>query len=160
MVVGNASLADGADLAPGDGAGTLTFSGNLDISPAVAQPTSGALRFELAAPAASDKVVFNTGALTIGSGVLGFGDFAFTTLPGFTAGEYKLFDGNSPILGSLDSNPANLTGSVGSGFSGTLQLSDGGNDLVLVVVPEPGTVAALLGGVGCLVGFRRIRRRR
>jgi hypothetical protein len=36
----------------------------------------------------------------------------------------------------------------------------GGNDLALIAVPEPGTWAMLLSGVGLLVGVQRVRRTR
>ena len=36
----------------------------------------------------------------------------------------------------------------------------GGNDIVLMAVPEPQTWATLLSGIGALVGLQRFRRRR
>src|SRR5690606_16793324 len=97
---------------------------------------TSSLVFELGANAASDKVAFSSGALTIGTGVLGFDDFTFIASAGIADGVYTLFDGNSLIQGSLDES--NLSGTF-SGFTGTLSFADSGNDLVLTVVPEPGS---------------------
>lgn len=157
-VIGPVTMEEGAKLAPGDGVGTLTFAGSLDLTLAVTPVASAALQFELGSPA-SDKVVFTTGSLTIGTGVLGFDDFTFIAAPGIVDGTYTLFHGTSPIQGSLDSNPANLTGTF-FGFTGTLALAEGGNDLVLIVVPEPGSAMLLVTGLGSLLGMRRLRRLR
>ncbi len=156
-IVGALSLAEGSKLSPGDTVGTLSFSGNLALTSAIASATSGALVFNLAGPGASDQVAFTSGGLAIGTGVLGFGDFAFSTSAGFGSGTYTLFDSNSPIGGTL--NAANLTGTVAPGFTGTLGLADNGNDLVLTVVPEPGSATLLLAGLGSMLGLRRFRRR-
>jgi autotransporter-associated beta strand protein len=152
-------LADGK-LSPGSGVGTLstTFAGGgeLNLVPAVSQSSVGALLFELAEVAASDRVALNGGALNIGTGVLAFNDFVFSTLPGFNAGTYTLFDASTPIIGTLDPNTANLTGTVG-GLMASLAMADGGNDLILTVVPEPGAIGLLL--VGLLgVATRRSRK--
>lgn len=158
-VVGNVGLAEGAKLSPGESSGTLTFAGNLDIRLAITPVASASLLFEFGTLANSDKVVLSSGALTIGTGVLGFDDFAFTALGNLSADTYTLFDGNSPIVGSLDPNAANLTGTFGGGFTGTLSLADNGNDLVLMVVPEPCCAAALLAGFASMLGLARFRRR-
>ena len=160
-VSGNVSLDVGSKLAPGESAGTLTFDSTLDLTTAVIPVNSGTLQFELGSMAGSDKVVFTgAGFLNIGDGVLGFGDFAFSAIGGFGSGTYTLFDSSSPIFGSLDANSANLTGSLGGGFSGTLSIADSGNDLVLTVVPEPGSALLLLGGMATMVGLVRNRRSR
>lgn len=156
-VLGNLNMGVGSILSPGDSIGTLNVSGTLDISLAVTPSGSGALVFELDSPASSDKIAFSTGGLTIGTAVLGFSDFAFSSTANLSNATYTLFDGSAPINGSLDL--ANLTGSLGGGFTGTLSLGDGGNDIVLNVVPEPGAATALLGGVTLLLGIQRFRRR-
>jgi hypothetical protein len=74
-----------------------------------------------------------------------------------TSGTYVLFDTTVPINGSLDT--LNLSGSFANGFTGTLGLADGDTDLVLTVVPEPGSTAILLAGLGSLLGMRRVRHR-
>jgi hypothetical protein len=139
-------------------AGTLSLvlsnGGQLDINSGVFEPNSRALLFELAAPLASDKVVLTGGALSIGAGVLEFDDFSFSTLPGFDPNaDYVLFDGTEPINGTFG---ANLSGTV-AGFMAQIFLADGGRDLVLHVVPEPGAATAFLVGAATLLGLRRRR---
>lgn len=156
-VLGNLNMGVGSILSAGASLGTLTVGGNLDISLAVTPSGSGALVFELDSPASSDKIAFSTGGLTIGTSALGFSDFVFSATANLSNATYTLFDGSAPINGSLDL--ANLTGSLGGGFTGTLSLGDGGNDIVLNVVPEPGAATALLGGVTLVLGIQRFRRR-
>jgi hypothetical protein len=159
-IIGNGVGAIGVSLtgklAPGvDAAGTLRFNlgtGMLDISPAVLADASGALEFELGAT--SDSVAFTSGRLSIGTGVLEFDDFNFTSLGTLAQGNYLLFDGVSPINGSLG---LDVSGSLPNGLFGTVQLADGGNDLVLQVVPEPGTTTILVAGFALLAGSRRRR---
>jgi autotransporter-associated beta strand protein len=152
-VLGTTTMSDGSRLSPGQNIGTLTMAGDLDVSAAVAQSGVAALVFELNSLLASDQVAFTTGALTIGTGVLAFNDFGFTGGPAFGPGTYTLFNGVAPILGTLDPDASNLSGNI-SGLTGTLGFSDGGNDLVLTVVPEPTASLALLGGLGFLLGLR------
>jgi autotransporter-associated beta strand protein len=155
---GNITLAAGSFLEPGNGengnVGTLFFGtgGALDLSAATGN--SGALKFDLAQPGASDAIALSFGAINLGTDTLGFSDFAFSALAGFGAGTYTLMDSTVSIIGTLD--PMNPGGSIGA-FTGTLAYSDDGTDLVLTVIPEPGTFGLLL-GAGTLLGFRRRRR--
>jgi autotransporter-associated beta strand protein len=155
-IVGNVTMNQGAKLSPGDIVGTLAFNGNLDLTLAITPAGNAALSFELGALASSDKVAFATGGLTIGTGVLGFDDFSFSALAGLEEGTYTLFDGSTAINGTL---AANLSGTFGPGFTGTLGLANGGTDLVLVVVPEAGSATLLLAGISSLLGLTRFRRR-
>lgn len=155
---GNINVLAGGILSPGASIGTLTANlsggGKLDISAGVTASNSQSLVFELGLPATSDKFSLSGGALEIGSGVLEFDDFAFAPQAGFSDGfDYVLFDGTVPISGTFG---ANLTGMVGE-FTGQIQLADGGNDIVLHVVPEPSAAIALLGGAATLLGLRRRR---
>lgn len=156
--LGSVTASINGKLAPGEGAGTLTFNlggGSLNLVGAVTGPGTAALEFELGAT--SDLVLLTTGGLTIGSGVLEFDDFLFTVLAGLTERDYVLFDGTLPINGTLG---ANLSGVLAPGFTGSLQFADGTNDLVLHVIPEPGSVSAMIAGFGMLLGLRRHRRER
>ena len=107
--------------------------------------------FELGSPG-TDVVSLTNTTFSIGSNVLEFGDFSFSAISGFGPGIYTLFDGSSPIVGSLGSN---VTGSVG-GLSSTLSTANGNQDIILTVVPEPSTLAIL--GLGSLALARRRRK--
>lgn len=164
---GNINILLGGKLAPGLGPesgltigslfAVLSGGGVFDISPAVTPLNSQSLRFELDPFFGNDQVVLAGGPLKIGTDVLGFDDFEFTSLAGFEEGTYKLFDGDTAIVGSLDA--ANLTGILAPGFTGTLGFGDSGRDLLLTVVPEPGSATLLLASVGSLLGLSRFRRR-
>jgi fibronectin-binding autotransporter adhesin len=152
------ALLSGARLAPGVATGTLTLSlgtSSLDLSAALDGP-SPALLFDLAGVSSSDRITLTSGTLNIGTGVLGFEDFTFTSLAGIAAGNYTLFSTNTPITGSFD--PAALDGFVG-GLPATLAFADGGSDIVLAIVPEPGSFAFLLGSLGLFAGLHRHRRK-
>jgi autotransporter-associated beta strand protein len=154
---GNIALAAGSFLEPGNGengnVGTLLFAtgGFLDLSAATGN--SGSLQFELAQPGASDSIALSFGAINVGTDALGFSDFAFNALAGFGAGTYTLIDSATLIVGTLD--PANLGGNIGA-FTGTLAYNGDGTDIVMTVIPEPGSFGLLL-GAATLLGFRRRR---
>ena len=138
-------------LAPGGGsAGTLAFTnaGTFSIESAI---TAGTGRLQFGLGTVSDLVTVASGTLAIGTGQLEFNDFDFTQLTGFDQGTYTLFSALSPISGSLG---AITTGSIGS-FTGTLQQA--GNEIQLVVVPEPGTLP--LAGLGFAAAAWAFRRR-
>lgn len=144
---GATTLAAGGSLSAGDSSrDTLTFSNGLDIS---AVNDTGSLLFSLGTAVDSDMIA--SGALTIGTGVVGFSDFAFTDETGFGNGVYTLFS-SSGITGSLD--VANLTGTVG-GLDSTLSIS--GNDILLTVVPEPSTAGLILLGLALSAAAKRKR---
>ena len=157
----NITVANGGILSPGNGGvGTLTTTlsvGLLDVEPAAAG--TGSLKFDLAAPGASDKVMVIGGFLHIGTQALEFNDFSFTALAGFdNTATYTLFDSDVPIDGTLGNS---LTGLVG-GQLYQLGFGDGTNDLVIapVLVPEPGTAACLLGGLAICTLLPRNRNRK
>ena len=136
---GSVTLAASGSLSPGTGVGTFTIGGGLNFS-AMANGGTGKLNFELGPIATSDKVIVS-GALNIGSGVLGFSDFNFTRLSGLQNGTYKLISNVSSLVGTLDPLPANRTGALTPGNGqGTLQVT--GNEIELVVTGVgPGPVA-------------------
>jgi uncharacterized protein with beta-barrel porin domain len=148
-------LEDTSSLSPGAGpfqAGTLTINGGLDAIGSVQDPASAALLFDLDIPAASDRVTLS-GLLMIGDGELEFDDFVFTASGGFSdLTTYTLFQTNTPILGFLG---ANTSGTI-NGLAASIQLADGGTDIVLMV-PEPGSATLLLGGLA-VIGARRRRK--
>jgi fibronectin-binding autotransporter adhesin len=135
---------DGGHLAPGDSPGKLILSGTLAFM-------SGAkMDYELGTPADSDEILMGSGVLALAGQQ--FSDFNFAALAGFGDGTYMLIDAGS-ITGSLG---ADTSGSI-NGHSANIAIQ--GNDLVLTVVPEPGTIGLFLAGMlavaGC--GVRRIR---
>jgi hypothetical protein len=145
------TLAAGAFLDPGSPAGTLTFNlgGQLDLSGSTAG--TGSLLFALGTT--SDKVLISGGSLTIGNGILDLDDFVFSDSGGFGAGTYTLFDGVTPIAAALGSHVSGMV----LGMPATLGFADGNTDIILTVVPEPNTTAAVLCGLGLLAGLRRRR---
>ncbi len=125
----------GGMLAPGDAPGTLTLSGSLTL-------LSGAkMDYELDTPLDSDMVLMTSGALSLNGQQ--FSDFSFTPLGGFAPGTYDLIAFGS-ISGSLGANNSGII----DGLPASLAVQ--GNELVLNVVPEPGTLAVLLMGA---IGF-------
>jgi autotransporter-associated beta strand protein len=135
-------------------AATLSIGGNLDISRSAAG--LGLITMQLGIDSDLIDLTGGSGALTIGNGVLGFGDFNFIAEAGFGDGGigsfHTLIASNNPIIGTLDTT--DLTGVI-SGFDVQLGFSDTGNDLILTVIPEPS--AALY---GLLLGLGLLRRRR
>jgi autotransporter-associated beta strand protein len=113
-------------LSPGNsGVGTMAVTGILNISAMVGG--SGKLNYEMAAPAASDRIAV-TGTAQIGSGQLGLNDFVFTDLGGMTASTYTLISTTGGITGTLD--PANRIGTIGT-IAGALQIN--GNNLEFTI---------------------------
>lgn len=146
---GDTTLSAGSYLSAGDNSlSTLTFANSLDIS---AVNDIGNLKFTLGAVGSSDMIA--SGALTIGSGTLGFDDFNFATITGFGAGAYVLFQ-STGITGSLDLG--NLTGII-DGWESNLSIN--GNDIYLNVVPEPSTAVLFGLGISALLFYARRRRK-
>jgi fibronectin-binding autotransporter adhesin len=136
---GTVTVATAGKLAPGDAsAGTLSILGGLDIS-ALAAGDIGKLSFELDALANPNDKLAVTGTLTIGVDALGFSDFVFSNLGGLevTGGTpYKLItSGGITALDTL--NPADLSGTLPGGLTGTLQII--GGDVELVVTSGGGS---------------------
>ncbi|NNC87503.1 MAG: hypothetical protein HKN82_03465 [Akkermansiaceae bacterium] len=118
----NVTVPAAGNVAPGDPVGTLSIVGTLDLTAPAGGP--GILDFELDALAATSDRIGVTGTVNIGTGALGFSDFAFTDLGGVEAGTYVLITSTGGINGTLD--PADRTGSIG-GFPGILQIN--GNNI-------------------------------
>jgi autotransporter-associated beta strand protein/T5SS/PEP-CTERM-associated repeat protein len=133
-------------IAPGNSPGVLNLSGSLSL-------LSGALMdYELDTPLTSDEVYMPTSLLSLNGQQIS--DFNFTALGGFMPGTYTLIDAGS-ISGSLGA----ITDGAINGLPASLAIQ--GNDLVLTVVPEPGTLGLLCGlGVGVAAFARRRRKRR
>ncbi|MBN8709427.1 MAG: hypothetical protein BGO12_06830 [Verrucomicrobia bacterium 61-8] len=161
------TLGSGAKLAAGGSGGasveSLAFAlgtGSLDTTGAIGGANTGAFVFELGSnitPGSTfDQIVLTSGSLDIGTGLLEATDFSFTTLSGFGAGVYVLFDTASTISGTLG---ANTSVDLGNGYTGTLSLSDSNTNLILTVVPEPQTAALVCLAMGTTFVFITRRRR-
>jgi autotransporter-associated beta strand protein len=143
----NVTVASGGSLSPGAAPVALNVSGSLAL-------LSGAqMDYALDTPADSDEVYMPSGPLVLGGQQ--FADFNFTLMAGFAPGTYNLIDAQS------------ISGSLGTSTSGTIDglpatIAVQGNDVVLTVVPEPGTLTLLgVGAIGLLgYGWRRKKLRK
>ena len=135
---GSAALADYSKLTLGTGV-TPTLSGT--ISTTVGTVNNGDL------------------LTVILSGVAATTQFSNTTL--VSGNVYSFTSGGQSWYINYAYNPA-TSGLTASGISlSTFEADSGGNDVALLVaVPEPGTWATLLGGMGMLIAFQKVRRRR
>ncbi len=131
------TVGNGGQIAPGNPLGTLHFSGGLVLA-------SGAqMDYDLGTPGTSSMI--SCGNLVVGS-PLQFSSFDFTTTANFQQGTYYLIEANSSLSGTLG---AGTSGTIGD-YPATISVS--GSNMMLTVVPEPGTLALLAAGVACLVG--------
>jgi fibronectin-binding autotransporter adhesin len=156
---GALAINSGGILAPGQGGiGTLNAGPSLLMADSV---------FALEIGVSGDKLNV-AGAATLGGPVAL--TLELTTAPTGLPTVYTIIDGTQPLLGYssgarfvyngnfLDEAEqfAVMTGAFQQNFV-ISYTSDGGNDVTLTVVPEPGSVALLLGGLGLLAGYRRRR---
>jgi uncharacterized protein with beta-barrel porin domain len=155
--VGATTVNTGGFLAPGTSPGTIT-TGNLTLA--------GTLQEEILSLASYDITVAN-GTVDLTGGTL-----SLTLLdPSLLVVGDKLFiiqnDGGDAVVGTFTGLADNAVFNIGptqfqityDADFGSLAM-DGGNDVaLLVLVPEPGSFTALLGGLGLLTGLRRFRRR-
>jgi fibronectin-binding autotransporter adhesin len=157
-IAGDVNIAGGALIAPGFGSGLIS-TGNLLLN------AGGIYSAEISGGGSPYDQINVTGSVTITDSTL-----ALSTSGGPTIGDLFfliLNDGNDPITGQFANIPAPGTNfdigpytfrisyeadSTGGTFTG-------GNDVALLTVPEPGSTALVLGGLGALLGFRRTRRR-
>jgi fibronectin-binding autotransporter adhesin len=158
--IGAVTALAGSTLSPGEGAAGLNVRGNFDLQ-------SGAtLKIELGGIVAGtsfDQINVTGGGITLA------GDLQGSLINGFNGSSDFFFiminDGTDPVNGTFNGLPdgsfVNFSGKPFQIFysanSETNSLT-GGND-VLIVVPEPTAAAALLMGLGSLLGFNRFRRR-
>ena len=121
----------------------MNVSGTLNLA------FGASMDYDLDTVSSSDEIFMRSGLLKLNGQQ--FSDFDFTPLSGFGVGTYTLIEAGS------------ISGKLGNDTAGTIEnlpayLSVSGNDLVLNVVPEPGT--AMLLAVSGLLGFAAWLRRR
>ncbi len=154
----NVTVASGADISPGNSIGTLSTG-------PVAFANGSAFTIELGSTTSDKLLVTGSGSLA-GTVTLNLSlvdnptDYTTFTLldgssllGGYASGARFSFGGNSLDEGEefeLFSGPFYQAFTIS-------YASDGGNDVTLLAVPEPGSAVLLLGGLATLAGFRRRR---
>jgi fibronectin-binding autotransporter adhesin len=147
-IAGPTTLTSGAALAPGNSPGTLTFTGGLAFG-------SGAIiNFELGT--LSDLIVVSGGTLSgPASGTI---TLNLTDSGGFAAGTYTLIDATGATLSSIGATTFDL-GTTIAGYTYVITQSDNTFLLTATAIPEPATIAALLGLAALTLASTRRRRR-
>lgn len=143
--IGPVDIKAGGSVAPGVSVGTLT-TGELTLE------GTSKLQLELAAPGV---VGGPNDLLTVNGSLKLDGTLQVTTLAGFGIGTYRLID----YTGLLNNQTLDLESAFLALYPGSSIDTSVAGQVNLVVVPEPGSLAGLLGGIGALMGLRRFRRR-
>jgi fibronectin-binding autotransporter adhesin len=164
IATGLTTVTNGSRLAPG--INTSGANSNFGVADTLNVGTTGGLTltdahldFDLSSTVGSGNDSITTGALTLGSAIA----FTFNGLSGSTLATGSAY---TLIAGSSIVNPGNAAG-IGTTFLGDLagaytaaySVSGANLQVTFSVIPEPGTLVMLLGGLGMLVGFQRSRRR-
>jgi hypothetical protein len=175
-ITNGATLTSG-EIAAGDTLGS-TVAGTLTSNGAITDNGGSTFSFRLALNSATDSdelSMGNSSTLTLDNSLLQILVGGYGTNPAALDQLYVLINGGAGATGSGTDVFANApfngsayvyndNGYVFNVFYATDALNDGngGNDIdvELVAVPEPGTWASLIGGIGMLVVWQRSRRRR
>ncbi len=161
--IGNLNVQSGGTIAPGDSVTALLNIGNLS------HQTGAHLAIEIGGTTAGASVngydrISVTGGITLA------GDLQGSLLGGFTPHQGDLFflivnDGTDAISGTFATLPQGSAVSFGGvnfviGYAGdsTGGTFSGGNDVVLLTVPEPNALLSAIAGIGLLLRFQRRRR--
>jgi autotransporter-associated beta strand protein len=143
------------------GAGTLTlggantYTGNTTVNDTMNLAAAGQLSFKIGANGVNNQVN-GSGAITL-DGTL---NFDLTGADNTTGDIWIIFYTTGGLAVTYDStfavNGFTQNGNMWTSADGDYQFNEGNN--TLVVVPEPGSSTMLLGGLGMLLAFYRIRR--
>ncbi len=157
--VTNVIVANGGSLAPGNGIGTLT-TGPLSFQ------NGSVFRLEMGATTSDQVAITGAGSL---EGIIALG---ITLLADPQDGiTFTILNGTAPLNGYASGarfgyfgNPlaqGDIFTVTNGGFTQVFEIdytADGGRDVTLFAVPEPGTAMLMFAGVGVLLGLRRPRR--
>lgn len=150
--VGNGTGTEDAIIAPGvSGIGTLTTTNAINF----ASDSVFALQINTDGTPSTDLLT-TTGAISLGSGIatLNYEDLGSTAL---SSGVFTFLSGSS-ITGNFGGLPEGTLFSVGANQF-EINYTPTNVQLTVVPIPEPGSIALLLGAAGTLVGIQRYRRR-
>lgn len=120
--------------------------------------TNANLDFDLASTAAGGSDLITTSALTLGSAI----NFTFNGLSGSvleTGSAYSLVIADSVANPwNIDGITTTFLGNLDGNYTAAYSIDGATLQVTFAAVPEPGTYAMLLGGLGALIGFQRSRR--
>jgi hypothetical protein len=127
------------------GFATATFTGGL-LTANVAQPIN---QGDLFTVILNDGTASMTGEFANASFLISGSTYSYVSPSG------------QPFLVNYKYNGSLGDGNEASGITpAAFEAASGGNEVALLAVPEPNTGAALLAGLGSLIGLQRFRRRR
>lgn len=168
-VLGSALVKSGATVSPG-----LLGNGVLGIAQNLFVEAGATMAFELSNTGGIPLAGFDYDQLNVGTGgdfnstasvTLGGATLALTLGSGITMGDrffLLLNDGLDPITGTFAGLPQDAIVTAGAQEFRISYVADsasdsmaGGNDVALLVVPEPSGLCLLLGGLGLMAGRRR-----
>jgi fibronectin-binding autotransporter adhesin len=142
--VGTVTVLDNGIVAPGEGIGTLT-TGALSLNSATK------LSFELGVPGVAGGT--SNDLLQVGGLLSLDGTLQVLPQPGFGQGVYPLIT----YTGQLTNNLLELEAEFLALYPGSFVDAETAGSVNLVVVPEPGSAALVVGGLGLLAASRRRR---
>ncbi|XHR28341.1 MAG: autotransporter-associated beta strand repeat-containing protein [Chthoniobacteraceae bacterium] len=161
----------GATVAPGDNAGAIgtlsigsfSLQNGAVLSLDINGTQAGTNADQVTTTADNGLSLGGSLTLTLGSSYVATSTDTFVLILNNGTGETSTYFSGLTITSSTGSSTysgaeGTLVDIGGQTFKLTYYGGSGSNDVELLAVPEPGTWAILLGGVGMLIGFQRMRR--